>query len=146
MARLARGETINPAKTQVLHCIQRCVRRAFLCGEDAVTGQSFEHRQGWIRNRLEFLATIFGIDYLQLLDWTGRAIRTDKRGSIPAHLAPLLTRIGVNSEHWYEVVTRFGKLFKRAAGSAENLAAEAQRRGVRWLQGPGARLLSAASG
>jgi hypothetical protein len=36
----------------------------------------------------------------------------------------------VDSEHWCEVVTRFGKLFKRAAGSAENLAAEARRRGV----------------
>jgi hypothetical protein len=85
-------------------------------------------------------------EYLQLLDWTGRAIRADRRGSIPAHLAPILTRIGVDGEHWYEVVTRFGKLFKRAAGSAENLAAEARRRGVRWLQGPGARLLSIASG
>lgn len=82
------------------------------------------------------------IDYLQLLDWTGRAIRTDRRGSIPADLAPILTRIGVDGEHWFEAVTRFGKLFKRAAGSAEHLAAEAGRRGVRWLQGPGARLLS----
>ncbi len=41
-----------------------------------------------------------------------------------------------------QVVTRFGKLFKRAAGSAEHLASEAQRRGMRWLQSPGARLLS----
>jgi REP element-mobilizing transposase RayT len=359
MARLARGETINPAEIQIVHCIQRCVRRAFLCGKDPVTGQSFEHRRGWIRDRLQFLASIFGIDcltytvlsnhahivlrsrpdvvaswsdnevaqrwlrlypqrrdkhgepaepsepelnmivnnpdrlaelrrrlsdiswwmgrlaeyiarrsnaednctgrfwqgryrgdnlldeaallacamyvdlnpiraaiaetpetsqftgakdriddlaarsdrsrlsdhdwqragagqqsgwlspigideqkdelgpdldttgrrasrkgflsisltdYLQLLDWTGRAIRTDRRGSIPAQLAPILTRIGVNGKHWYELVTHFGKLFKRAAGSAENLAAEARRRGVRWLQGPGARLLSPASG
>jgi hypothetical protein len=52
----------------------------------------------------------------------------------------------VDSEHWCEVVTRFGKLFKRAAGSAENLAAEARRRGVLWLQGPGARMLSTGSG
>jgi hypothetical protein len=49
MARLARREVVDPAKQQVLHCTQRCVRRAHLCEEDPVTGISFEHRRGWIR-------------------------------------------------------------------------------------------------
>jgi hypothetical protein len=84
-------------------------------------------------------------DYLQLLDWTGRAIRADKRGSIPKNLAPILSRIGIDTDRWCKVVTRFGKLFKRAAGSTEHLAEEAKRRGQRWLQGPGGRLLSASS-
>jgi len=355
MARLARRDVVDPAVIQVMNCSNRCVRRAFLCGDDPVTGKSFEYRRGWIRRRMEFLSSIFGIDcltyailsnhfhvvlrsrpdvvkswsdaevarrwlklhpkrrtwdghpeepneaemsqivndparlaklrerlsdiswwmgdlaeniarrsnseencsgrfwqgrfdcqqlldeasllvcsmysdlnpiraaiaetpetsdytgakdriddltarsdrdrlsdhaweragtgrhsgwmspieideiqdpsgpdldttgrrasnkgflalsatdYLQLLDWTGRSIRADKRGSIPAHLAPILSRIGLETDRWIEVVTRFGKLFKRAAGSAESLAAEAERRGVRWLQGPGGRLLS----
>ncbi len=64
MARLARGEVINPNEVQVVHCVQRCVRRAFLCGEDSVTGKSFEHRREWIRQRLEFLASVFAIDCL----------------------------------------------------------------------------------
>ena len=33
-------------------------------------------------------------DYLQLLDWTGRQIRSDKRGAMPAHLEPLFERPG----------------------------------------------------
>ena len=64
MARLARGETIDPTQVQIVHAVQRCVRRAFLCGLDAVTGKSFEHRRQWIRDRMEFLASVFGIDCL----------------------------------------------------------------------------------
>ena len=40
------------------------VRRAFLCGEDAVSGKSYDHRKQWIRERLEFMASIFAIDLL----------------------------------------------------------------------------------
>ena len=64
MARQARGKSMNPAKVQVFHTVQRCVRRAFLCGEDAVSGKSYDHRKQWIRERLEFLASIFAIDLL----------------------------------------------------------------------------------
>ena len=44
--------------------IQRCARRAFLCGENRFPGKSSEHRRGWIRERLKFLASIAGIDCL----------------------------------------------------------------------------------
>jgi REP element-mobilizing transposase RayT len=356
MARQARGEVIDPTQVQVLHCVQRCVRRAFLCGEDPYSGKSYEHRREWIRERLEFLASIFGIDcltytvlsnhmhvvlrsrpdvvrrwsnrkvaeqwlrlfpkrrhkdgapkpptdgelrmitsdkrrlaelrlrlsdiswwmrctaeniarqanreeessgrfwqgrfygqlildeasllacaayvdlnpvraalaenleqsdytgakdriddlkqrpkkqrrgsagfrthqwersrqrrrsgwlapieidehrdalgpdgcdsgrrasdkgflssisltrYLELLDWTGRQVRGDKAGSIPPSLQPILERLGLLPDAWCELVQKFGRLFKRAAGSAENLAAEADRRGQSWMQCPG---------
>ena len=73
-------------------------------------------------------------DYLQLLDWTGQAIRADKRGSIPKNLAPILSRLGLDANRWCEVVARFGQMFKRAAGTTEHLAAEARRRGQRWMR------------
>jgi hypothetical protein len=34
----------------------------FLCGKDAVTGQSFAHRRQWIEDKLLELATVFAID------------------------------------------------------------------------------------
>lgn len=63
MARQARGEIIDPA-LQVVHCIHRCVRRAFLRGVDRYSGKCYEHRREWIRQRLKFLASVFGIDCL----------------------------------------------------------------------------------
>ncbi len=360
MARKARGEYVNPNEVQVLHCVQRCVRQAYLCGEDKNTGANFEHRREWIRARFQFLASVFGIDcltytvmsnhlhvvlrsrpdvveswtdeevarrwwklfpqrknketglaldpteadlgmilnnptrlaevrtrlsdvswwmrctaeniarranreeelsgrfwqgrykamvlldeasllacamyvdlnpvraalaetpeesdytgakdriddlkergrskrkrrskatrdwersrrrrrsgwlapieivqpegpitpdcdktgrrashrgflelslakYLDLLDWTGRAIRGDKRGAIPSHLAPIFERIGVNGEAWCDLVQKFSKHFKRAAGSRDLVAAEAVRRNQTSLQAPGVAILT----
>ena len=73
--------------------------------------------------------------YLSLLDWTGRQVRQDKRGSIPAELAPILERLQIVEEQWFETVLNFGRTFRTAAGRIDSLAAEAVRRGRRWLQG-----------
>jgi hypothetical protein len=79
--------------------------------------------------------------YLELLDWTGRQLRSDKRGAIPTGLAPILERLGIRDEAWLDLVGKFGRLFKRAAGNSESIANEAQRRGQNWMQAPGASLL-----
>jgi REP element-mobilizing transposase RayT len=76
-------------------------------------------------------------EYLELLDWTGRQIRGDKRGSIPGHLSPILQRIDLDAPDWCDLVKEFGRTFKRVAGTSEHLAAEALRRGQRWIQSPG---------
>jgi hypothetical protein len=74
-------------------------------------------------------------DYLQLLDWTGRQLRRDKSGAIPARLAPILERLHVSAEHWSDTVPQFGRWFHRAVGSAASLRRFAERRGRRWLHG-----------
>jgi hypothetical protein len=64
MARLVRADVFDPAEVSVFHCINRCVRRCFLCGSDPVSGRSYEHRKRWLEERLRFLAGCFGIDVL----------------------------------------------------------------------------------
>ncbi|MEL0622248.1 transposase [Marinomonas arenicola] len=59
---IPRSQQVSLESTPYYHCISRCVRRAFLCGEDPVTGSSYEHRRGWIEKRLLFLASVFSID------------------------------------------------------------------------------------
>jgi REP element-mobilizing transposase RayT len=48
--------------TPYYHCVSRCVRRAFLCGIDEISGQSYEHRRQWIEDKLLALAEIFALD------------------------------------------------------------------------------------
>ena len=42
--------------------MSRCVRRSYLCGVDDYSGQNYEHRRGWVEERLLFLSSVFAID------------------------------------------------------------------------------------
>ena len=50
-----------PGAEGTFHCVQRCVRRAFLCGIDRYTGQSFEHRKDWIETRIRLIGECFAV-------------------------------------------------------------------------------------
>lgn len=58
----SRKSQVSLSATHYYHCISRCVRRAFLCGEDKVTGKSYEHRRQWVEDKLLFLSQVFAID------------------------------------------------------------------------------------
>jgi REP element-mobilizing transposase RayT len=52
-------------------------------------------------------------DYLSLVDWTGRVIRSDKRGFIAQALPPILERLEITSEQWRINTTQFETVHPR---------------------------------
>jgi hypothetical protein len=57
-----RHEIVAAEEVGIYHCIARCVRRAFLCGDDPLTGKNHDHRKEWIRAQLQKLASFFAIE------------------------------------------------------------------------------------
>ena len=60
-------------------------------------------------------------DYLELVDWTGRQIRKDKRGSINESLPCILERLEIEEEHWLYMTQNFESSFKSLVGSLYSL-------------------------
>jgi REP element-mobilizing transposase RayT len=72
--------------------------------------------------------------YLRLVEATGQVIRGDKRGAIPADLAPILERLDLNVEAWIATMAKPKSLLGAVLGGVAAVAAEAQRRGAAWMQ------------
>ena len=74
-------------------------------------------------------------DYLELVDWTGRAVRDGKRGTIAEHIPPILHRLNIDPDHWQAHMQPHGNLFGRAIGRIDALRLHAEHVGQRWCQG-----------
>ncbi len=57
-----RSELVDRENGGFYHLFNRCVRQAWLCGEDPNTGENFDHRRGWIEHRLLALTDVFAVD------------------------------------------------------------------------------------
>lgn len=68
-------------------------------------------------------------DYLELVDWTGRAILEHKRGHIPGNQPPILDRLQIDSRHWLYMTQHFESRFKGIVGASYKLKEACQRLG-----------------
>lgn len=57
-----RSQLIDTQNPSFYHVVSRCVRRAWLCGDDVVSGQSYEHRRGWVEQRLHVLSELYAVE------------------------------------------------------------------------------------
>jgi REP element-mobilizing transposase RayT len=74
-------------------------------------------------------------DYLALVDWTGRAIRDDKRGFIDPQLPPIIHRLNIDPDAWQISMQRSGNVFGRAMGRLDHLRLHATTLGQSWVRG-----------
>jgi hypothetical protein len=91
---IARAHLVDPAVSRWYHCITRCVRRAFLLGDEP------QDRKFWIEHRLQELADIF-------------ALSVGGFSVLDSHLH-LLVRLDPDAAKTWadeEVVRRWGRLF-----------------------------------
>lgn len=107
----ARRETYDNSTSGLYHCTSRCVRRAFLCGKDRLTGKNFEHRRSWIKQRLSYLLNIFAVDCVAY------AVMSN-------HLHTVLINQPKIADTWSaeEVARRWRTLFPRSKDSDGNPA------------------------
>lgn len=75
------------------------------------------------------------LDYLELVDWTGRAICSDEKGAIPSHVRPILERLGINADNWTDNVSHLGRRFAHVIGSPEELDTYLQNQSIGWVRG-----------
>ena len=90
-----RSMLVSLQDTPWYHCVVRCVRRAFLCGEDALTGQNFDHRRGRIAVRLKEMAAVFAIDiaaYAVMSNHYHVVLRVDQARALSWSVEEVLTR------------------------------------------------------
>ena len=65
-------------------------------------------------------------DYLELVDWTGRAIRSDKRGAINHQQPDILTRLKIPTQKWLTLTTQFEKHPMKLIGKPDKVKVAAE--------------------
>jgi hypothetical protein len=74
-------------------------------------------------------------DYLELVDWTGRALRSDKRGHIAGQHPRILDRLNIDSERFLSHADRLLDAFGTAIGAPEAMTSLCARRQTKYLRG-----------
>ncbi|PIE91487.1 MAG: hypothetical protein CR997_00855 [Acidobacteria bacterium] len=99
---IARKFLVRNGQVGTYHVMSRCVRRAFLCGQDPYTAQNYEHRKEWIKKRLKFLASLFSLEVC------GYAVMSN-------HVHLMLRMRPDHAEKWdrEEIALRWWKLFPK---------------------------------
>ncbi|MGL5472306.1 MAG: alpha-amylase family glycosyl hydrolase, partial [Shewanella sp.] len=75
-------------------------------------------------------------DYLELIDWTGRAIRLDKKGYIDNQRPKLLNELGIAPDAWLTSAKEFRRQYSGISGRWDSMCAfKKQHNCGKWCKG-----------
>lgn len=96
-----RNQLISYSDTPYYSITSRCVRRAFLCGEDPLTQKSYEYRRQWIEDRMRLLSSLFSLEICAY------SIMTN-------HIHIILKAVPEEANHWNDkdVIRRWLSIFR----------------------------------
>ena len=77
------------------------------------------------------------VDYLELVDWSGRRVREGKRGAIAMEVPSVLIKLGLQERQWHAQMLGIESCYWRAVGTVESLIIKASALGQHWLKGAG---------
>lgn len=75
--------------------------------------------------------------YLELIDWTSRLARKDKRGALDSAEPPILRMLGHSKQKWQQHMLGTETRYWLAIGSAQALIEMSAAIGQTWLKGIG---------
>lgn len=74
-------------------------------------------------------------DYLELIDWTGRAVREDKKGAIAQTRPKLLNELGIAADAWVTSAKEFRRQYSGISGRWDAMCAFKVKQGGKWCRG-----------
>ncbi len=77
------------------------------------------------------------IEFIDMVDWTGREIRNDKKGFIDNSLPTMVSQLKISKKRWLYLAQEFERKFANFASEREMLYLLAERLDQRHLKGVG---------
>jgi hypothetical protein len=74
------------------------------------------------------------LDYLELVDWSGRTVVAGRRSVLPAQAPPILSRLRVEPSRFAELIMTQPKVFPSAVGPVDTLRAFARSMGLKFIR------------
>jgi len=94
-----------------------------------------QNRLNWLISQDKDGIPYLLMDYLELVDWTGRAVRDDKKGHIPSSVPKIFDKLGFTADIWFKSVNQFSEHLYSHIGSPDQLKAACEQSDKKWLAG-----------
>lgn len=73
--------------------------------------------------------------YVNLVHWSSRCIRSGASSGVPVSCRPILDRMQLSKDQWSREISHYGRWYYRAVGSLTSLERYCAYAGQRWLKG-----------